>query len=106
MSHIYILTFDPANDNYGGGGFYWFPDKETAEESFNFEVQDSVKCGGSHVVRLLRTDNPIPGYDGSDEMGDQVTIWIGNSLQRWELTEPALAQYIPIGTAPDRMPTG
>lgn len=106
VSIIYIVSFAPANDSHGVGGFHWFPDKETAEASYSSEVQESVDAGGSHIVRLLCVDNPVPGFDGSDEMREQVTVWVDSDLDRWEFTEDALAQYIPDGTAADRIPSG
>lgn len=96
---VFIVSFAPANDYAGVGGFNWFRLYDLATENYRDESKASEISGGSHIVRLLVS----PELDMS--LGDDdITRWIDNDLDRWEFSETPIMQYIPPNTAPDRLP--
>lgn len=96
---VLIVTFAPANDSAGVGGFHWFRLNGLAVEHYWAEAKASEIAGGSHIVRLLAS--PEVDINLSD---DEITQWIEDNLDKWELSEPPLEQYIPPNTAPGRLP--
>lgn len=93
---IYIVSVAPANEDNAVGGFLWDTDEDVSRDLFDAEVAESESEGGTHIVRLVAIDNPIDGYTGTDEERAEVTDILDSDIDRWERTEPAITQYVPI----------
>lgn len=96
---IFIVSFAPADDRVGVGGFNWYPLVSSAIENYRDEVSESKSSGDTHIVRLLVAN------DAPDNLtSDQITDWIDSDLDRWEITESPIRQYVPTTTNKDRIP--
>lgn len=105
---IYVISFAPANDLHGAGGFDWLPattmnDGTEALDTFYRHVKDSRDEGGSHIVRLLRITDP---NITADMQPKDVTDYIDADIDRWESKEHALKQFVPPNADADHVPTG
>lgn len=105
---IYIVSFAPASDLHGTGGFDWLPattmdDGTKALDTFYRHVKDSRNDDGSHIVRLLRIVDPNITADMPPK---EVTDYIDSDIDRWESTEHALKQFVPPNADADRVPVG
>jgi hypothetical protein len=58
----------------GGGGHDWHPDRETIEDAFRVEVENSGKCSDSWTAYLIEVTAPA-GLDG-----DALTDYIDDGL--------------------------
>ncbi|AUI01353.1 hypothetical protein H2C43_07200 [Corynebacterium glutamicum] len=105
---IYIISFAPADDLHGVGGFEWVPastpeNKAAAFTTFDRQFDDSRNNGGSHIVRLLNISDPNITADMTQ---DDITAYLDSNIDRWESTEHALKQFVPLNAGADRVPTG
>lgn len=105
MSTVYVVSYAPADDQGGVGGFDWHADRVPAEEFYVEAVRESareVREGRpGHVVRLVKFN---PGWGPYD--ADTITEIIDGYLGRVEVRSPALRQYVPPTTIPRYIPTG
>lgn len=97
MSTIYVVSFAPANDFNGVGGFEWSYEKEEAVRAFEQFVSESKQDGG-HIVRLLEVETDI-------EDNNEITDWLDSEyLAALEIGLDPIKQYIPEGADKDRIP--
>lgn len=105
MSAVYVVSYAPADDQGGVGGFDWRADRVTAEEVYIEAVRESaheVREGRpGHVVRLVEFN---PGWGPYD--ADTITEIIDADLGLIEVRYPARRQYVPPTTTPRYVPTG
>lgn len=100
MRTVHVVSFCPATEFDGFGGFNWYEDLAAADECYQREARDSAASGGDNVVRLVRMQVP------QHLSGDEVTEDIDSRLDELEGHLPALRQYVPATTDADRVPTG
>ena len=108
MSAVYVVSFAPADDQGGVGGFGWTPYADEAERGYIEAVRESaheVREGRpGHVVRLAVVD--VPPTNGDDRAAG-ITGWIEHMAQDGvETYYPAMRQYVPPTTIPRYIPTG
>lgn len=97
MSTIYVVSFAPANDFSGVGGFQWSRVREEADKVFEEMLAESKEDRG-HIVRLLEVETDI-------EDNDEVSAWLdAEYLDAIEFELDPVRQYIPEGTDEDRLP--
>lgn len=115
MSIVYVVSFVPADDQGGVGGFFWWP-----ESARNVAVHEYVKVAREsarevrkghpgQIVRLVMVDVPPPAEVARTEEEDAegITEWIEYmALDGVESHYPAERQYIPPTTIPEHVPTG
>lgn len=106
MSAVYVVSFAPADDQGGVGGFDWHADRVPAEEIYVEAVRESareVREGRpGHVVRLVEVEP-----DWGPSTVEQLTYEIGAAhLEGVEDDYVALRQYVPPTTIPEFIPTG
>lgn len=97
MTIIYVVSFAPATDFNGVGGFEWSTSREDAEKVFERYAAESQEDGG-HIVRLLEVE--------TDKLGaEDISEWIdAEYLDEIELRLDPIRQFIPEGTDADRLP--
>lgn len=107
MSTVYVVSFAPADDQGGVGGFDWTPCADAAVRAYVEAVRESareVREGrAGHVVRLVEV--VVPSTVG-DDMAEEITEIIDADLGLIEVRYPALRQYVPPTTIPQYVPTG
>lgn len=97
MSTIYVVSFAPANDFSGVGGFQWSRVKEEANKIFEEMLAESKEDRG-HIVRLLEVETDI-------ENDEEIIDWLDfEYLDAIEFELDPVRQYIPEGTDEDRLP--
>lgn len=97
MAVIYVVSFAPASDSHGVGGFVWSREEAEALASFEQMVSESREDVG-HIVRLLEVETDIVD-DGA------VSDWLdAEYLDELEVELHPIKQYIPEGTDEDRLP--
>lgn len=102
---VYVVSSAPAREDLSGvGGFTWAPctpdGYAEAVSRYTHEVRESASEGGTHVVRLV----PVRIRWTEFTIGE-VTDHLDARLDEIEVTLPALRQYVPPTTAPDRVPS-
>lgn len=96
---VWVVSFAPANGSVGSGGFWWFHDSVSAQESYDSEVADSKRDNDSHIVRLLQ-------MSVRSSTDDDVTDALNRKLDWIEMAHTAVQQYVPHSADEDRRPTG
>ena len=97
MAVIFVVSFAPASDSHGVGGFDWSREEAEALASFEQMVSESREDGG-HIVRLIEVETDI-------EDNDEVTDWLdAEYLGELEIELHPVKQYIPEGADEDRLP--
>lgn len=104
MSTVYVVSFAPADDQGGVGGFDWTLDPVRADRLYVEAVRESareVREGrAGHVVRL------VPLFAVRPCTSSEITDAIERGLDRIESCSPARRQYVPPTTIPEYVPTG
>ena len=107
MSTVYVVSFAPADDQGGVGGFAWstYPDEAEGRyvEAVRESARDTREGDPGHVVRLVEV--VVPSTVG-DDMAEEITEIIDADLGLIEVRYPALRQYVPPTTIPRYIPTG
>lgn len=96
---VYVVTFPPADDQGGFGGFTWNRNLTAMETLYEDEFQQSASAPSPRLVRLV----PITVEDGDAQ---QVTDELESRSDELESTAPALRQYVPPNTIGAHVPTG
>lgn len=104
MSTVYVVSYAPADDQGGVGGFDWTPDPDEAVRGYVEAVRESareVREGRpGHVVRL------VPLFAVRPCTADEITEAVERGLDHVESRSPARRQYVPPTTIPQYVPTG
>lgn len=87
----FIVSFAPAGDEGGVGGYHWFPIRDEAETMYA-RMEAESRIYQDCVVRLVQVDLP----QGLDENEMLVHIY-AEVLDGVEDHLPALKQFIPVG---------
>jgi len=99
-----VVSFAPADDQGGVGGFWWTQDPVRADRWYIDAVRESaaeVREGRpGHVVRL------VPLYAMRPCTPNEITEAVERGLDRVESSSPARRQYVPPTTVPEHVPTG
>lgn len=96
MHTVYVVSFFPADDEGGVGGFDWFHHLEPASMCF------AVRKDPYSVTRLLK----VEVSDSPEEDPGAVSDELDARIDELEMTLPAIEQDIPLITTPDRIPYG
>lgn len=106
MSAVYVVSYAPADDQGGVGGFDWTPYAAEADRAYVEAVRESareVREGrAGHVVRLVGVDMERSAFPSAGA----VTEYLDADLGLIEVRYPALRQYVPPTTIPRYVPTG
>lgn len=96
---VYVVTFPPADDQGGFGGFRWDRSLAQMEAVYVDEVRHSAAEDHPRLVRLV----PMKVVDGENS---QITEELEDYADALESEAPALRQYVPWNTIPAHVPTG
>ncbi|MEW1938401.1 hypothetical protein AB0331_13665 [Dietzia maris] len=96
---VYVVTFPPADDQGGLGGFFWGRSLTAMQAVYEDEFQRSAAAPNPRLVRLV----PITVNAGDP---DQVTEELDDRTDELESQAPALRQFVPRNTIRAHVPTG
>lgn len=103
---LYMVSFAPATERRGVGGFVWSHSQEEAFSAFLSEVMESKQDDDGMIVRLLRVACPVDNYQGTDVQREDVTVFFDTGIDALEVTGHALIQFVPSTANPDWLPEG
>lgn len=96
---VYVVTFAPADDQGGFGGFIWDQSLTTMQAVYEDEFQRSASEPNPRLVRLV----PITVNAGD---ADQITEELNDRTNELESRAAALRQFVPQNTIRAHLPTG
>ena len=96
---VYVVTFPPADDQGGIGGFVWGRSLAAMQSVYEDEFQRSAADPNPRLVRLV----PIAVNAGDP---DQITEELDGRTDELESQAPALRQFVPRNTIRAHVPTG
>ncbi|PZU00891.1 MAG: hypothetical protein DI630_13430 [Gordonia sp. (in: high G+C Gram-positive bacteria)] len=96
---VYVVTFPPADDQGGVGGFRWDRSLAAMEAVYEDEFRHSAAESNPRLVRLV----PMKVVNGEN---CQITDELENRSDELESTRPAMRQFVPWNTIPEHVPTG
>lgn len=88
---VYAVSFFPADENGGSGGFFWFEDMGDACQTYRDTVADSL----NEVTAVRMVQVTVPGNLTHDE----ITQYLDSNLDMIEVNLPPIAQYLPPETS-------
>lgn len=96
---VYVVTFPPADDQGGLGGFVWGRSLTAMQAVYEDEFQRSAADPNPRLVRLV----PITVNAGDS---DQITDELDGRTDELESQAGALRQFVPRNTIRAHVPTG
>lgn len=96
---VYVVTFPPADDQGGVGGFRWDRSLAAMEAVYEDEFRHSAAESNPRLVRLV----PMKVLEGEN---CQITDELEDRADEVESEAPALRQFVPWNTIPEHVPTG
>lgn len=96
---VYVVTFSPADDQGGFGGYVWDRSLAAMEAVYEDEFRHSASDSNPRLVRL------VPITVGGGEV-HQITDELEGRTDEFESEAPALRQFVPCNTISAHVPTG
>ena len=96
---VYVVTFPPADDQGGFGGFFWDRSLTAMQAVYEEEFQRSAADPNPRLVRLV----PVTVTDGD---ASQITEELDARADEVESQAAALRQFVPRNTIRAHVPTG
>ena len=96
---VYVVTFPPADDQGGFGGFFWDRSLTAMQAVYEEEFQRSAADPNPRLVRLV----PVTVTDGD---ANQITEELDARADELESQAAALRQFVPRNTIRAHVPTG
>lgn len=97
MTKIYVVSFAPADDLHGAGGFEWAWEREEAEKVYDQMIEEGKDDDG-YILRLLEVETVL-----DDEL--EIGHWLnGEYIDEIEAFLDPIRQHIPEHTPEDRKP--
>lgn len=93
---VWVVSFYPAGDEGGVGGFNWSPNRDEMER----EYERMLTHGDASVVRLVKVAVAADPLASPQEVTDELDA----DIDRHEMLLPAVKQYVPDGAI--SVPTG